>query len=53
MLDLVISDPNEAEKEYDKGIAKFYAKHKEDISELIKIIEQEIQEIKLNIGFDS
>jgi len=53
MLDLVISDPDEAEEEYDKGIAEFYAKHREDISELIKIIEQEIQEIKLNIGFDS
>ena len=37
---------------YNKLIT-FYAKHKEDISELIKIIEQEIQEIKLNIGFDS
>jgi len=40
-------------EEYNKGIAEFYAKHKEDISEFIVIIEQEIQEIKLNIGFDS
>ena len=53
IFDLVISNPDEAEEEYDKHMSEFYKKHKEDIEEVIIIIEQEIQEIKVNIGFDS
>jgi len=46
-----LSDPEMCEQ-YDNALNKFYNTNKDDINKFIKLIEKEIHQIKISIGFE-